>query len=241
MYFTINIEGVTQLEFVFAYMVIIFLVIIIIPKYLKFIDSSYEAASGNNFWQTAFNKGNYGEFLTYFSLEKMEGNHKLLTNLYVPKEDGSTTEIDLLLISESGIFVFESKNYSGWIFGNEKYQKWTQTFPNKKKYQFFNPIWQNNGHISALKNVMKLENDALFKSYIIFSERCTLKKITLQSENVKVIKRNSLIPNVKRDIAESPKILSPEQVQVIYKVLRRYALADEVTKQAHIAAVKAKV
>ena len=193
------------------------------------------------FWQTAFNKGNYGEFLIYFSLEKMEGNHKLLTNLYVPKEDGSTTEIDLLLIYESGIFVFESKNYSGWIYGNEKYQKWTQIFPNKKKYQFFNPIWQNNGHISALKNVMKLENDALFKSYIIFSERFTLKKITLQSENGKVIKTNRLIPNVKRDIVESPKILSPEQVQVIYKVLGRYALADEVTKQAHIAAVKAKV
>ena len=81
----------------------------------------------------------------------------------------------------------------------------------------------------------------LFKSYIIFSERFTLKKITLQSENVKVIKTNRLIPNVKRDIVESPKILSPEQVQVIYKVLGRYALADEVTKQAHIAAVKAKV
>ena len=112
------------------------------------------------FWQTAFNKGNYGEFLTYFSLEKMEGNHKLLTNLYVPKEDGSTTEIDLLLIYESGIFVFESKNYSGWTYGNEKYQKWTKIFPNKKKYQFFNPIGQNNGHISALKNIMKLENDA---------------------------------------------------------------------------------
>lgn len=43
-----------------------------------------------------------------------------MTNLYLPKEDGSTTEIDLIMLSETGILVFESKNYSGWIFGDEK-------------------------------------------------------------------------------------------------------------------------
>lgn len=57
------------------------------PKYLKFKDSSYSKASGNGFFDTALNKGNYGEFLTYYKLEKMNGNHKLLTNLYIPKAD----------------------------------------------------------------------------------------------------------------------------------------------------------
>lgn len=216
------------------------MVIVIVPKYLKFTNSTYETASGNSFWQTAFNKGNYGEFLTYYRLEKMEGNHKLLTNLYIPKEDGSTTEIDLLMISEVGIFVFESKNYSGWIYGNEKYKNWTQTFPNKQKFKFFNPIWQNKGHIKALKNIMKLENEDLFKSYIIFSERCTLKKIALQSDIIKVIKRDRLIRNIKLDIAESPRILSQEQIEIMFKELYRYALSDDATKQAHIAAVKGK-
>lgn len=85
---------------------------------------------------------------------------------------------------------------------------------------------------------MKLENKDLFKSYIIFSERCTLKKIALQSDNIKVIKRDRLIRNIKLELKESPKMILPEQIQIIYKKLHRYALSDDATKQAHIAAVK---
>lgn len=229
------------MEFIFSYILIALVIgIVIIPKYLKFEESSYKKASGNSFFETAFNKGNYGEFLTYYSLEKMGGNHKLLTNLYIPKADGSTTEIDLIMIAETGIYVFESKNYSGWIFGNEKYKKWTQTFPTKQKFQFFNPIWQNNGHINALKNVMKIDRDDLYKNYIIFSERCTFKRVTVKSENVKVIKRDDLLRHIKIDFRDSPIIISPEQIDVIYRVLGRYTLADNETKKAHITAVKGK-
>lgn len=56
--------------------------------------------------------------------------------MYVPKDDGTTTEIDLIMLSPMGIYVFESKNYSGWIFGNEKSRYWTQTLENKKKNNF---------------------------------------------------------------------------------------------------------
>ena len=66
--------------------------------------------------------GRYGESLTEVELKKsaifgMEG--KILRNLYVPKDNGETTEIDVLFICSKGILVIESKNYSGWIFGNE--------------------------------------------------------------------------------------------------------------------------
>ena len=85
--------------------------------YMDFKNSNYQHASDHNFWQTFFNKGNKGEYNIYRSLEKVKGEKLLLTNLYIPKEDGSTTEIDLLMITKSGLFVVESKNYSGWIFG----------------------------------------------------------------------------------------------------------------------------
>jgi hypothetical protein len=61
------------------------------------------------------------------------------------KKDGSTTEIDLIMIDETGIYVFESKNYSGWIFGDEKRKNWVQTLENRQKNYFYNPIWQNGG------------------------------------------------------------------------------------------------
>ncbi len=103
--------------------IILVLVIIGIKSYFirrEFNDSLYGIVSGNSLKSTIYDKGNYGEYLTFLQLEKLEGNNKVLCNLYIPKQDGSTTEIDLIMINKSGIYVFESKNYSGWIFGDEK-------------------------------------------------------------------------------------------------------------------------
>lgn len=220
--------GMLILCFIIAYL------IVIRPRYIMYKDSTYIAASGNSFINTIFNKGSYGEFLTYYKLEKLSGYNKLLTNLYIPKEDGSTTEIDLVMMSKTGIYVFESKNYSGWIFGSESQRNWTQTFPNNKKFRFYNPIWQNNGHINALKYILGVYDTRLYKSYIIFSERCTLKKINLVSKNVRVIKRNDLLNCMEIDLMGSENLLSVGQIDNIYEKLGKYSLADEKVKQEHI-------
>lgn len=62
------------------------------------------------------NAGQFGEYSTEFALtnHNLKGHFAVLKNVYVPMK-GKTTEIDLLMIHEKGIFVFESKNYSGWI------------------------------------------------------------------------------------------------------------------------------
>ena len=64
------------------------------------------------------NKGQFGEYLTDYALsnDNIDGMFVLLKNVYVPRQNTSA-EIDLLMIHEKGIFVFESKNYGGWIFG----------------------------------------------------------------------------------------------------------------------------
>jgi hypothetical protein len=214
---------------------------IMLPRYLRYKGSDYKNVSGNSFFKTVYDKGNFGEFMTFSYLEKLEGYKKLMTNLYISKEDGTTTEIDLLMLSETGIYVFESKNYSGWIFGDEKNKNWTQSLKNKQKNQFFNPIWQNKGHISALKSVIQKENDNLYKSYIIFSERCTLKKINVSSPNVKVIKRDWLIKTIKQDIADSSKVLSIEEVNRLYLELQNCMRMDEAVKLAHVSNLKAKI
>ncbi|WP_366922068.1 NERD domain-containing protein [Metallumcola ferriviriculae] len=190
--------------------------------------------------KTIFDKGNYGEFLTFAYLEKLDGHHRLMTNLYIPKKDGSTTEIDLIMLSQTGIYVFESKNYGGWIFGDESSKNWMQILENKQKNQFFSPVWQNKGHISALKSAIELDNDSLYKSYIIFSERCTLKNIKVTSPSVKVIKRNALIKTIKKDIESSSNLMTIEEVDQLYLKLQRYARADETVKKAHIDNVQTK-
>lgn len=214
--------------------------VIMLPRYIRYRGSTYKVASGNSFFKTVLDKGNFGEFMTFSYLEKLDGHHRLMTNLYLPKQDGSTTEVDLIMISETGIYVFESKNYSGWIFGDEKNKNWTQTLRNKQKNRVFNPIWQNKGHISALKYVIDLRNDNLYKSYIIFSERCRLKKMNVTSYNVKVIKRNALIKTIKKDIEGSSNMLTIEEVDKLYSKLQKYACADKAIKKAHVENMKAK-
>ena len=219
---------------------VLVLLLTLLPKYIRYRGSGYKAASGNGFLKTVLNKGNLGEFLTFLYLEKLDGQNKIMTNLYLPKKDGTTTEVDLIMISETGIYVFESKNYSGWIFGDEKSKNWTQTLESKQKNQFYNPIWQNKGHITALRSAVEIDNEDMYKSYIIFSDRCTLKKINVTSLNIKVMKRNALIKTIKKDIENSPKYMTIEEVNGLYFKLQKYACVDESIKKAHIENIKAK-
>lgn len=206
--------------------------------YAQFSGSSYKEASGNSYFQTAFNTGNYGEFLTFHKLEKLPGYKKILTNLYIPKEDGKTTEVDVVMVNAAGIFVFESKNYSGWIFGDEKNRTWTQTLKNGQKNRFYNPIWQNNTHVTALKNVIQSVDSELFHSYIIFSERCELKKVNVISPHVKVIKRNRLMATIKKHMDLIGNKFTNAEVKELFSELSKYELADDAKKQQHIANIK---
>ena len=64
-------------------------------------------------------KGSYGEYLTYKGLKSYEkSGAKFLFNCYLPTQDGKTSEIDVMMIHTSGIYVFESKNYSGYSLGS---------------------------------------------------------------------------------------------------------------------------
>ena len=175
-------------------------------------------------------------FLAVSSLKRLGEEHKLLNIVYLPKEYG-TTEIDLIMITATGIYVFESKNYSGWIFGDENTKFWTQSLKGGKKYRFYNPIWQNKKHISVLKKHLRLDND-VFRSYIIFSERCELKKMFVHSPEVKVMNRNVLFREIEDDMAQLPDRLSIFEINQIHCELSKYALADDATKQAHIDAMK---
>lgn len=225
---------------------VFFLVAIIIALqtafwFLRYKKSKYGEVSGNNFWKSTLDKGNFGEFLTFRVLERLPGDYRLLTNIYLPKMDGTTTEIDLVLISSKGLFVFESKNYCGWIFGDEKNKNWTQSLKGGKKIRFLNPIWQNKSHITALRSHLSdLGNQALF-SYVVFSERCELKKVTVTISDIKVIKRNNLFSTLSVDLDLRPDTLSDDQVNTIFDRLRRLTRMDEETKARHIQKIKERI
>ena len=122
-------------------------------------------------WELKYNKGKQGEYQLGQVLNQLYGYKKILYNLYIFKEDGTTTEIDALLIHPSGIYIFESKNYKGWIFGSENQQYWTQVLSGGRgksyKHSFFNPIIQNKVHLKWLSYYLNQYTPNLY-SYIVF-------------------------------------------------------------------------
>ena len=120
--------------------------------------------------------GKRGEKLTERELKFVQlfgRKGKTLKNIYLPKENGETSEVDVIFITQKGIFVFESKNYSGWIFGDENNRNWTASLPNGQKNQFYNPVIQNKTHMKWMKNFVG--DDVPLFSIIVFSERCELR------------------------------------------------------------------
>lgn len=183
--------------------------------------------------------GRRGEKLTEHELKlvKLFGRDgKVLRNVYVPKGTGETSEIDVIFITQKGIFVIESKNYSGWIFGNEADKYWTASLLNGQKNRFYNPIMQNRGHIKWLRKY--LADDTPLFSIIVFSERCELKKVTVSNDEVYVIKRDRLYATVRSLWDGVADVLDNASAESLYARLEPLTNADAATKAAHVADIK---
>jgi restriction system protein len=93
--------------------------------------------------------------------------YHFLNNLTIPIQDG-TTQIDHILISTKGIFVIETKNYSGWIFGDEKSKQWVQVIY-RVKSKFQNPIHQNFLHVKAIEKLFDFLPKEQIHSIVVFT------------------------------------------------------------------------
>lgn len=185
--------------------------------------------------------GKHGEKLTERELKFvsfMGRKGKILRNIYLPKENGETSEVDIIYITQKGIFVFESKNYSGWIFGDEKNLKWTASLPNGQKNQFYNPIMQNRTHIKWMTDYIG-EDIPLF-SIIVFSERCELKKVTVTSEDIKVIKRDFTYAAIRDLWEKNQDVLSDDKIEELYHKLKELTNVNAEVKSAHIENIERK-
>ena len=186
------------------------------------------------------NAGQFGEYATEFALgnNNLDGYAKTVHNVYVPHK-GGTTELDVLMVHEKGIFVFESKNYSGWIFGAADQQKWTQCLPNGEKNHFYNPLKQNATHCAALSAFLGLPPENIY-SYIIFSQRCELKKVPEDSRQYTIVRRPHLLKKLRQDITDKVVLFTHAQVDEITGKLQNAANVTPEMKQQHVADIKSR-
>ncbi len=165
-----------------------------------------------------------------------------------PKENGETTEIDLLYITVKGILVIESKNYSGYIFGNENSPKWTATLYAGKdwagrkqveKNSFYNPIWQNDTHIKYLQ--AGFVEEIPFFSIIVLSDRCSFKSLSINRTDVAVCHRGQLSIVIKDIWKNNPDVLEEREVNEIFLSLQPYTNPEDAVKQQHVEQLREKI
>lgn len=76
-----------------------------------------------------------------------------------------STQLDHLIVSPYGLFMIETKNHKGWVFGDVNGKVWTQTlngengwraYGGHSHYTFFNPVKQNQGHMEELSKQLRI-------------------------------------------------------------------------------------
>lgn len=119
-------------------------------------------------------KGKVGEKVVAGKLDCLpKDRYRVLNNVTIPTPKGST-QIDHLVVSIYGIFVIETKNYNGWIYGGEHAEYWTQNIYGNK-YQLYNPILQNAGHVCALRRILKDYEPLPILPIVAFSGKADIK------------------------------------------------------------------
>lgn len=178
-------------------------------------------------------KGKAGEMRMAKILSKLpEEEYRVINNLLI-KQGNKTTQIDHVVVSEYRIFVIETKHYRGWIYGDANREYWTQNIYGNK-YDLWNPIHQNQGHIRALRRVLTDIPPGVFVSIVTFSRQASLD--IRNSENVIYWDElKKLICSYQR------KLISTEQAQNAYETLSAANIDSKDNQKQHARHVREQI
>ncbi|MBQ8394263.1 MAG: NERD domain-containing protein [Clostridia bacterium] len=166
-------------------------------------------------------RGRRGENRVKWVIGETIENEQYVINDLILMNDGKTTQIDHIVINPRGVFVIETKNYSGEIYGNENQREWTQVLAYRNvKNKLYNPLKQNATHVY---NVKKVVGKLPVHSLVVFVQNNTHH---IESDNVIPLSalRNYLQCGVN--------ILSVKQMKTAYEAL--LSGKTEITTQEHV-------
>lgn len=179
--------------------------------------------------------GARGESKVAHGLKNLDPLKYQMLNDVLINTDKGTSQIDHLILSPYGIFIIETKNYRGWIFGNEKAEYWTQVIFNSKT-KFRNPVKQNWAHIYALKSILKDFPSISYIPIVAFAGSAELKDI---QSSVSVVYQEQLENAIyARSTSED---LSQNEIEKIKGRIIGSRLEEKVSKKKHIQQTKLNV
>ena len=178
-------------------------------------------------------KGAVGERAIAITLSQLNSKeYKVINDVILRNKNNRTSQIDHIVVSIYGIFVIETKNYKGWIFGQENAEFWKQVIY-KKHYRFRNPVKQNFSHIYTLKENLSAFKIIKYFPIIVFLGEAELRAI---DSSVPVIYRHQLNTVIKR--LSNTQYLSKEDVYTIVNIIKDKNLKTKENKTKHITEIK---
>ena len=138
------------------------------------------------------------------------------------------TQIDHIVVSRHGVFVIETKNYNGWIFGNARSREWTQTIYLKKS-RFQNPLRQNYKHTKAVESFLSLSPKCVH-SVVVFAGDADFK--TDLPDNVTYLR--DLCPHI---LSYQDSLLGPKRAREIAEMLRDHKAGRESRQSPTLAVI----
>lgn len=172
-------------------------------------------------------KGEKGENVVAEILgDTVKGEQYVINDLLFKNESGQSCQIDHIFVNRSGIWVIETKNYAGSIYGQENHREWAQVLAyGNQVNKFYNPIKQNATHIYHLSKYLKAKN--IFRNIVVFLSRADISNII--SDNVYSIDELQSIKDQVTDIT-----LSVEKMEYYYKRLLDLKNNPTISKYEHI-------
>ncbi|WP_347990098.1 NERD domain-containing protein [Methylomonas sp. AM2-LC] len=173
------------------------------------------------FLKSPFMKGTIGELRVNIAAQLFLDKkiYTLFKNVTLKTEDGST-QIDHVIVSRYGIFVIETKNIKGWIFGRAQQKMWTQQIY-KRKWKFQNPLLQNYKHTQTLQSELALDPNKLF-SLVVFVGNSYFKtpmpdNVVFTRGCIRFIKRQTKVLMTEAEVLEVCEKIQSKRLTPIFK------------------------
>lgn len=213
-------------------LVVIVLLLVLALKATKKDDRKYDEPSSDWFpaWSVYRNRDeyeNWGEHKIAQLLEqcKIDGD-KIINDVIIENpETGKTSEIDHILFSTRGIFVIETKDVSGDVYGDDSLNQWKQYLADGTvTHKLYSPVKQNNTHIYVLKKILKTK--VWLENIVVFVQGNTY---FIQSEFVYTPQQLQTYLNEKTTYP-----VSERERDKLYNIVLRYKETPVATKSQHI-------
>ncbi|NHM32067.1 nuclease-related domain-containing protein [Neobacillus terrae] len=192
----------------------------------------------------AVRKGELGEYKIDIQLDQLPKEYLHLSDLMLKNEKSKTgySQIDHIILTPYCIFVIETKNYQGTIYGGKNTGYWLVN----GKFKMLNPLKQNFGHIQALSKYVDNKDYPLFVNMVSFTKRCTVKvepELRKISSQELIVYDVELTEFINRKVAvtklqNKQPLLDTNEMETIFSAIQAANITDIKSRDAHIGAIK---